>query len=347
MFLKLAGIAFSLLSISCSKETYDFGAPAVAPIVDGALPAGLASGTALHGTREFMQLMDSASTEEAFKTYITNYVFKKDETGKVAGPVYYRYWIDVLDKAMAEVQTRIGEREDDPKECWNQESVEVTQTFTIGSEDAKFVGKFNCWESQSTPTSSSGGSQKMAFGKDGDSFYLMYITSDAKELTTGGQGDRIVMAKAAADSSEAEVWFVGRSLQVGPNGSLISGTANRIIANKSTGAFSFGLTDEAIGSTNCAMFARSNGKVVNFQARTPVPGSSTECQDVTGMEWGTGKCYDASSLATTTGCDELKSVPAEYGTAGTFKESDVKSIEDDVTTIVGFDFDAAGVVEFE
>jgi hypothetical protein len=342
----LSALALTM-SIGCSGEKYEFGAPEVAPIVDGAVPSGLKGGTSLHSMQDFLQLMDTASTEESFKSYVTNYVFKKDTTGKVAGPVYYRYWIDVLDEGMAQVETRISERDDEDSACWNQDAVELTHTFTIGSEDVKFAGKYNCWESQSTPNSATGGFQKMAFGKDDDNFYLMYVTSDAKEFTSGGQGERIVMARAAADSSSADIWFIGRSFQSGPNGSMISGTANHILANKTTGAFSFGLTDEAIGSTNCAMFARSNGSVVNFQARTPVAGSATECQDVTGMAWGTGACYDSATLATATGCEDLKSAPSDFGTSAPFKESDVTAIEEDSKTLANLDFDAAGVAEFK
>jgi hypothetical protein len=339
-------IMFAVLFGCSDKKTYSFGAPAVAPIVDSATPSGLKGGTALLGTEEFLRLIDSAATEESFKTYITNYVFKKDTTGKVAGPVYYRYWVDVLDSAMAQVDSRIKEQEDTSDRCWNQTPVAITHTFTIGSEEVTATGKYSCWENQSTPTSAAGGFQKMAFGKDETHFYLMYVTSDATEFTAS-QGERIIIAKAAADASTADIWFIGRSLQGGPTGSKISGVANRIMADKTTGAFAFGLTDEAIGSTNCAMFARSNGTVVNFQARTPVPASNTECIDVTGMEWGTGACYDAKTLATATGCTDIATVPEGYGTAAPFKESDVTVIEEDSKTITNIDFSAAGVAEFK
>jgi hypothetical protein len=101
--------AFVLLSVGCSddKNAFNFGAPAVAPNVDSATPSGLKDGNALHGTAEFLNLIDTASTEESFKSYVTNYVFKKDTTGKVAGPVYYRNWVDVLDSGISQVDSRI------------------------------------------------------------------------------------------------------------------------------------------------------------------------------------------------------------------------------------------------
>ena len=332
-------------SVACSKEKKDgfnFGAPAVAPIVDGATPEGLKSSLGLLSQDEYLKLLDSASTEESFKSYVTNYVFKKDTTGKVAGPVYYRYWVDMLDQAMTQTQERISGTEDSSDKCWKKAPVSISHTFTIGGQEVSAVGKYSCWENQSTPNAAAGGYQKMAFGKDESHYYFIFITSDSTEFSA----ERIVIAKAAADSSTAEIWFIGRSLQGGPGGSIISGTANRIVADKTTGAFAYGLTDEAIGSTNCAMFARSNGTILNFQARTPLVGSSGECQDVTGMEWGTGACYDAKTLAPTTGCSGLTSVPANYGASSPFRESDVTALEEDSETITKTDFSAAGIAEF-
>jgi hypothetical protein len=343
----ILGLSLSL-SAACSKEekkTFDFASPAVAPIVDGATPAGLKGGVSLLSDADFTKLLDSATTEESFKSYITNYVFKKDTTGKVAGPVYYRYWVDVLDEAMAQTKSRITEQEDNADRCWNQAPVSITHTFTIGAQKVSTVGKYSCWENQSTPNSASGGFQKMAFGTDGTDFFFIFVTSDATEFKSF-QGERIVIAKAAADSSTAEVWFIGRSLQ-GMGTQSMSGVANRIVANKTTGAFAYGLTDEAIGSTNCAMYARSNGTVMNFQARTPLMGSSSECTDVTGMEWGTGACYDAKTLAPTTGCEGLSSVPSNFEASAPFKESDVTVIENDSELITKIDFSALGVAEFK
>lgn len=344
----------AVLIISCpvlfacaeDKKSFKFGAPAIAPIVDSTTPKGLKGGTALLDTEAFLKLIDTAATEESFKTYITNYVFKKDTTLQVAGPVFYRYWVDVLDTTMAQIDGRVAETEDTDDRCWNKEPVSVTHTFTIGAEEVSTTGKYNCWESQSMPNPADGGFQKMAFGKDETHVYLSYFTRDAAEFT-GNQGERIIFAKASLDSTSAEIWFIGRSLQGGTAGTQISGVANRIIADKTTGAFSFGLTDEAIGSTNCAMYARSNGTALNFQARTPLSGSSTECQDVENMAWGTGACYDAATLAPATDCTGLDTVPANYGTSAPFKETDVKAIEDDSETIVEFDFAAAGIAEFK
>jgi hypothetical protein len=338
-----------MCSVACSKEdkkSFNFGAPAVAPIVDSATPAGLKGGTSLLSEAEYLSLLDTASTEESFKSYITNYVFKKDETGKVAGPVFYRYWVDILDQSMAQTQTRIEGMEDEPERCWNQAPVSVTHTFTIGGQEVSTTGKYSCWENQGTPNSASGGFQKMAFGKDGSDYYFMTVTSDAA-VFSASQGERIVIAKASADSTTAEIWFIGRSLQGGPGGSQISGVANRIVADKTTGAFAYGLTDEAVGSTNCAMYARSNGTVLNFQARTPLMGSSTQCQDVTGMEWGVGACYDAKTLAPSTGCESLVTVPSNYGAATPFRETDVTVIDEDSESITKFDFSAAGIPEFK
>jgi hypothetical protein len=347
-----SAVAISLAA--CSKKDkkidgYDYAAPTVAPIVESAAPKGLTgSATLLLADNAFEAILDTAATEASFKTFMSTYMFKKDTTGKVAAPVYYRYWVDVLDDAMTQVKTRIAGTEDSADRCWNKELVTFTHKFTVASQEVSAVGKYNCWELQSTPSSSAnGGFQKMAFGKDETHFYLMYITSDATTLSTPSQGERIIIAKAALDSTSADIWFIGRSLQGSPSGSNIRGVVNRIIANKTDGSFSFGLSDEGIGSTNCAIYARSNGQKVNIQARTPRQGSSTECQNVENMAWDTGGCYDAASLASTTGCTELVAVPSDFGLTVPFKESDVIDIKEDSEVITKTDFAAAGVTEFK
>jgi hypothetical protein len=65
------------------------------------------------------------------------------------------------------------------------------------------------------------------------------------------------------------------------------------------------------------------------------------------MAWGTGGCYDAASLASTTGCTELATVPSDFGLTVPFKESDVIDIKADSETITKTDFTAAGVPEFK
>jgi hypothetical protein len=334
----------SAFSCSDDKEGYKYNAPAMAPIVDSATPSGLKGAASLLGAEEFLALVDSADSEDAFKTYISSYVFKKDTTGKVAGPVYYRYWVDVVDEAMAQIKKRIAEVEDSSDRCWNKDSVSIDHSITIGSEKVTVKGKYHCWENQSTPTAAAGGLQKMAFGRDDNNYYLMYVTSDATDFAAS-QGERIVIATVAADESTADIWFIGRSRQVGPAGDKIQGVANRIIANKTSGAFTFALSDEGIGSVNCAMFARSNGSVVNFQARTPLPGSSSECKDVQNMAWGSGACYDSKTLAATTGCDGLEKAPSNFGPASPFKETDVVSVKSDSERLTKIDFAAAGVTE--
>ncbi len=290
--------------------------------------------------------MDTAETEAEFKAYITNYVFRQDTTGTVAGPVFYRYWVNILDEELARLEKRIAADENEPERCWNQPLAEVTNTFTVGGEEVSFVGKYNCLaEATGAVTPENGGVAKMLFGKDETHYYFASITRDAAEFKQN-EGERIVFAKAAADATTAEIWFIGRSLQVGPAGSHIRGVVNRIMANKTTGAFSYGLSDEGIGSTNCAMYGRSDGTKLNFQARTPKTGSTSECQDVENMTWGTGACYDAATLEPATDCAALATVPTGYGVSQPFKEIDVIDVKEDSESITDFDFLAAGVKEF-
>ena len=188
----------------------------------------------------------------------------------------------------------------------------------------------------------------MAFGKDADNFYLMYITSDATTLSTSGQGERIVIAKAGADSNTADIWFIGRSFQKTPDSATgtIKAVASRVIANKSTGSFTFSLVNEPSGNSICSIFTRSNGTKTYVEARTAVPGSTNACTDVTGMVPGTAACYDATTMATTTDCSAVSTVPTDFGAESTFIDTDLSGLAADSESITKLDFAALGVGEF-
>ncbi len=352
--LNLVGICFflSILVSSCSAKSssssgFSFGAPEISPIVDSATPTGLKGSSASLTKSDFARLLDTADTEASFKAFATSSVFSKNMTGSVAAPVFYRYWVDVLDESMAQIDQRLAGMEENSEDaCWNQDAVELTHTFTVGTEVVSVIGKYNCWENQGSPNADKGGFQKMAFGKDENFAYLMYITVDSTTFAAS-EGERIIFGKVDLDGNNAEIWFIGRSLQGMTNNQQIRGVANRIIANKTTGAFSFALSDEGIGSTNCAMYANSDGSLINFQARTPEQGSSTQCKNVTGMEWGVGACYDATTLESATGCESLAGVTDDFGLSTTFKETDVAAVKAGSETIAGFDFAAAGVAELK
>jgi hypothetical protein len=65
------------------------------------------------------------------------------------------------------------------------------------------------------------------------------------------------------------------------------------------------------------------------------------------MEWGTGACYNAATLATATGCESLATAPEDFGTSTPFKETDVAAVKAGSEEITDFDFEAAGVAKFE
>ena len=344
------------------KKTYDFGAPKIAAIVDATAPKALTGSSA--GLRVApdcsafnpgsvtggWQLMDN------YLSYLKCATFQKNTS--VAAPAYYRYWVDVLDRAMADTNSRLNGAADALPACVTAEPVAKTFTFDIetssSTEAVNVAMKFNCFEDQTGPM----GSQVMAFGKDATHFYLMYLTKDADTLTTTGQGHRIVMAKADAAGNEADIWFIGNSYQGGDSvvpTDKIATVANRVIANKTTGAFTYAMAESVIGLLSQSNFIRYDGTSFYFKGQTTLPGpSSMSVQDIVDGSSNTEFCFGASDLATKTlaTCQSanLDDVPSDFGMteaprskATTTFFSDLKA---DVTTILATDFAAAGVGRF-
>ncbi len=360
--------AVTLTHCDKDKKTYDFGAPNVGAIVEASAPKGLtgagASLTLAADCSSFnpnQQITGGWQLIDNYFSYIKCATFQKNPN--VEGPAYYRYWVDVLDKAMAETNKRLNDAADSLPACVTATPTTLTLTFDVesasstSSETVSFPMKFSCYESQSTPTP--GSSQVMAFGKDETHFYLMYITKDAEQLTSTGQGIRIVMAKADASGNEADIWMIGNSYQNGPSvipTDKISTMVNRVIANKTTGAFTYSIAESVIGLTKQSSFIRSNGSYVYFSGQTALPGNDglkvTDVVDSTGQinEF----CYASNSLesqniATCTGVG-LNTVPSNFGLTEVPRAKAVATFFADlkasVNKISTTDFAALGIQAF-
>lgn len=352
--------------VACSdkedKKTFDFGAPKVAEIVDAAAPKGLTGSTTSLAPEcaSFnpnapvtggWQLMDN------YLSYLKCATFQKN--ANTEGPAYYRYWVDVLDAAMASTNSRLNGAADSLPACISAAPVEKTFNFdvekTSGTDAVSVTMKLNCFEDQNGPT---GASQVMAFGKDDTHFYLVYLTKTVQTLAATGDGFMVVLAKADAAGNEADIWFIGNSYQGGEGvvpSDKISTVVNRVIANKSTGAFTYAIAESVIGLTKQSNFIRSDGTNMYFKGQTANPGmGSMSVQDIVDGSSAAEFCFGATdlstkTLATCTGAS-LDDVPSNFGMteaprskATTSFFSDLKA---DVNSIIVTDFAAAGIGRF-
>jgi len=341
-------VALSAVPLGCGddkkkKVRGSFPVPSVSEVVDEAAPSGLKSGAGLRGM-DLATMLESVATAAGMEEFVKTKVFQEDTTGTIPGAVYYRYFVDVLDRAMDQTETRISatELEEGETRCYTESPVEVSQSLVINGETINWSAKYNCWETQDIPTADRGGKQIMAFGKDDDHFYLNYLTRTSEEYTNSGDGEILVFAKATTDSNEADVIYLGQAYGGPPGNVGMKPAFSRIIANKETGAFSFLLAFEPSGAALCTIFVRSNGEKIYIEARADSMGA---CVDVADMEPGSGKCFAAADMAATTGCEGISTYPSQFLFTGTVDDQNLADIKETSASLVAFDFTAAGVGE--
>ena len=381
--LTLSTLIVSALISGCSKDSggaSSFGAPNIGAIVDAAIPTALKTSSASRNrlwdrlsavpsahaaqstcTSKNPASSSSCSTAAHFVEYLRDEVFQKI-TG-VAGTQYYRYWIDVLDTAMSETDGRITGSESAPA-CVEQTPVEVAFTFNINTETVTVRQKLQCWEQQTAPGSAT---QNMAFGKDSENVYLVYRTDD--NALTNGSGERYVIAKASVDGNQAEIWFVGASCQKA-GGASCSGrsefkvNAQRVLANKSTGSFTFNTVEDetvANGMLFGDFYANSNGTNIYLEAAFG-NGSLTDVSGMTSAGNGASNCLVASTLSATSAatCNTIGrsgGMPSNFGLTAPMRNKHSTVWQADATargafltaldTISGIDYTAQGVGKFE
>jgi len=310
----------------CSKKkdsdaSYNFGAPRVSDIVRATAPAGLTGGSSL--AESCSTFNPSASANEAYlfskyRDYLACATFQ--QSSKVEATSFYRYWVDVLDTSMGQTNARLSAKAESLPICVSatptSTSFKINVETSSASEAATIDMKFNCFETLKSGTSS----QTMAFGKDSDYYYLMFITKDADSLTKTGQGFRVMIAKVTTDSNQADIWFIGNSYQsspVMPRPDNISTVFNRVIANKSTGEFTYSKTETLTGMAIQSSFIRSNGTNLFVKGQSYVaslgltnvrsdsdPSKTTFCVDA--------KTLDEVSASVCTNAS-LNTVPTAYG----------------------------------
>lgn len=337
--LTLSTLVISSLISGCSKDKSGtrFGAPNIAAIVDASVPNALKTSSASNN-KLWNRLgpisaayaapatctsknggggssTSTCSTAADYISFVRDEVFQK--VSGVAAPQYYRYWVDVLDTAMSETDGRIASNDEAPA-CLSQTPVDVAFSFNINGQAVTVTEKLQCWEQQTAPGAAT---QNMAFGKDSDHFYLVYRTDD--NALTSGSGERYLIAKASADGNSAEIWFVGASCQTGggcSSRSQFNVNAQRVLANKTSGAFTFNSVEYLTTAQNMIFgdfFANSNGTNIYLEAAFGSGGSMTDVSGMTSAGNGASNCVLASTLATaaSTDCASIgrSGMPSNFG----------------------------------
>ena len=297
-----------------SSSGASFGAPDISDIVDSAASSLTTQAlvAASGDLRPFSCPTDGtfsaecAASAAAYIGFLQAGVFNKATNSSVAGPQYYRWWVDVVDAALAETEQRLAGNDEAPA-CLSETATAVDFVFTINGSDETVSPKLQCWENQgATPE---GGEQDFAFGKDDTHYYLVYRTSDS--CTTNGCGTRFLLAKASIDGNEADIWNVGYSWQSGAQ----SANAQRVLANKTTGEFTFNLVEDPIdvgGMGFLSFYGNTDGTNAYFEATTSI---SNNKKDIPNLIPGTGGCFLTSDLSSAGDCSGLdrNAMPQDFG----------------------------------
>jgi stress response protein SCP2 len=375
-------LLYALFLSACgSSNGVDFGAPSISTIVDSATPSSLKTATAYNPFKTFFErylsptsataasstcsaagnVSSGCATAAEYLSFLRSEVFTKSTSTNVAATLYFRYWVDVLDNAMTSTNSRLKTNSVTPA-CVSQTAVTVDFTFNVNGTAVTVSPKLQCWETQSGVGA---GTQNMAFGKDSSYFYLVYRTND--NATTSGSGIRIVIAKASLDGTTADIWFVGASYQQPSGGGAVErrGNVQRVLANKTTGAFTFNTVEEddtAKGYLFGSFYAHTDGTKVAMEAAY---GSGTTLTDVTSMTRAVPYCANLSALTTNLGaasCSTLNgtSPPTGFGLTTAMTNSTAGSatlwqantaaetaFETAIDTITAIDYTAKGVGKFE
>lgn len=344
-------LGFSLQSCKKKEDSASgasFGAPSVSTILEAAAPDGLVASTSTLAIVDDCSSYTSSGSNnhllDNFLSFMKCASFR--ENSNFAGPTYYRYWVDKLDETLSSIDTRFSSATTAPA-CLTSTAVSKTFEFTVDHagalstpETVQYPMKFNCYETDTDD------GYNMAFGKDDDYYYVAnFTTSDS------GNTKILVLSRVTVDGNEADLWFLGTSSQSGvsvpswANGK--TAVANRVMANKSTGAFTYSIAEIPLGMTQQSNFIRSNGDVFYFKAQTADGQSVQDVVDGSATEF----CRNADTLAAADSTSEctsaaLNTVPAGFGistiprSGGTAFFTELKI---DIQTISETDFGALGV----
>jgi len=302
---------------SCGKKKQgsQFGAPNLGTIVDAAAPSNLKTTSLLFNSELNLNREDRAScsvlnndssgcsTATSFMNFVRSEVFQK--ISGVAATMYYRYWVDVVDTAISQTNTRLAGIEDSAA-CLGQTPATVNFTFPMQGTTVSVSTRLQCWEAQS---GSGAATQNMAFGKDENYYYLVYRTND--NATTSGSGVRIVIAKATLDGNSTDIWFLGASYQTYGGTTSRRVNAQRVLANKTTGAFTFNSIEEDDVAKNYLFgnfFVNSDATHLYVEASFGNGGTIT---DVTGMTRTNPYCASVSDLTTAVSASNCNSIDAD------------------------------------
>lgn len=172
----------------------------------------------------------------------------------------------------------------------------VDFTFPINGNTVTVTSKLQCWETQTV--SGSTATQTFAFGKDDDYYYLVYRTFDS--CTTSGCGKRFLLAKATVDGNKADIWMVGSSKQTANSTTDDSMNVQRILANKSTGAFTFNHVKDPLfnaGIGFASFYGNTDGTKVYMEG---VGAVGSNYNAAVGFGYNNGWCASVSALTTST-----------------------------------------------
>ena len=274
--LKISAMIFTCtLAASCDKEKGEsIGAPQVEPPVTRNMPSGMktASLTVLGSSGAgdgFVSVTndDGTATASAMVSKIKTYLYP---AGDGPSPINR---LKTIDARMGSLNSRA---EDSPRACL-EEAARAYDLPTAMPTAETFPMSFQCLEVLSAEST-------MAFGKEGDYFYLAEQTGSTEDELIN------VFAKVHMDGSTTEVWDIGYQKTITDNSGE---TGPRFSAMHAIGNDTNGVEVTTAGTTTsydlaCGIHLKSNTSYIYVSGQLAYGGACTVSSTY---------CFEAGSLA--------------------------------------------------
>lgn len=330
---------FVLLGAGCGKRGSFNDIPALAPLVQQALPSSLQiSGTALFRTLDFKpQALGSSHLETLFKT---------GSYGKISGDNakgYINSLLEDLDGRFAELQGRFEEA----PACYSAASQEHEFDFSaLGTTDASVTSMLKisldlqCRDIfTQTAGDQSGSGSGILFGKK-DSNYSLALLLNSQTETSSGFGYYAKVTEKGTDNETVNLIFA----EARPTGSSTSpgglSSLARILAKPKAKVYEMAIaaSDASRGnpvggggenpSISCGFHAITNGTLVYAKGIDRSGSGPSTCS--TGSGYTTELCLNATDLSAASGgvtdCDALKAAMT-IGTSTEIEDWDYNDVE--------------------
>lgn len=351
--LLLALLAITLI-VSCGEDSddnnssggFNSGVPAVDPIVANATPSALTPLSSFINTLKNYRgaLIDKSlavTNETTLVTWLSTCVFATSDG--CASSLYYRYWTNVVDDKINEMERRFSE----VPVCVNANPTQVDFPNPMGSGNITIYLSCNDSGDDSSTPPAGVQSQNMYFGFNNNIVYLFF-----KTVYTNGSA-RAFIAEASSAGNDVKIWDISKGDSANNN------SVSRVFANSATNDFSyfFAAENPSNNANVVHFFARRSGDNLFIHSQADdtagTAGIQTPVDILTGNT--TSTCRSASNVTTAgSDCSAINGQPTGFGigdgSASALSQSNSTGVGDsqydsDLSAILNYDLSAIATVE--